>query len=417
VEAVGEGPGAARTNDPLPPALVARADRPGLAPLWAELARRLGASDRPVRTVRLTGLDGPQREALADLLGRSSLPAADTTVPVAAVCRSLRIGEVMLAQLVAAVHGPLDNRSARRAAAARARDRLWEEVAAAVADRGLDGWVARLRAAGVPDGDVEAHRGRLAPVVAVVAALPLDRPVPLAVVAHRHLGDPHALDQGTWAGAVVTDAAAGLAGLPPPTTAEQARAALSHVGIVSDQLSVPVLSLGLRGPGGAPDPGWLAAMADAGEPVTLTASQLRRWPLSASAGVVHVVENPSIVAAAAAASVSAPLVCTASWPTHAAVLLLDQLRSGGAHLHYHGDMDPTGLVLTEHHRRRFGAQPWRMGASDYLAAVGAATVSIEDGTTIPATPWDPALADAVRTHRRVVFEEQVLDDLLADLRR
>jgi uncharacterized protein (TIGR02679 family) len=131
---------------------------------------------------------------------------------------------------------------------------------------------------------------------------------------------------------------------------------------------------------------------------------------------VHVVENPSVIAAAAARGLSAPLVCTASWPTHAGVLLLDQLRAGGVRLHYHGDMDPTGLVLAEHHRRRFDAQPWRMGAADYLAAVEAAVVPIDPATAIPPTPWDPALADAIRQHRRVVFEEQVVDVLLGDLR-
>jgi uncharacterized protein (TIGR02679 family) len=405
----------------LPPELVARADRLALAPLWAELARRLGASDRPVRRVRLSGLDAAQREALADLLGLASLPAVDPTVPVERVCRSLRIDEPTLRRLLEQLQGPLDNRSARRAAEMEARRRLWEEVESAVGDRGLDGWVARLRAAGVPDNDVTAHRARLSPVLAVVATLPLDPPVPLALVAQRHLGDPHALDQGTWAGAVVVDAAAGLAGLPTPTSAEQARTALARVGVVADQLSAPVLTLGLRTPGAGPDPGWLTAMAEAGEPVMLTASQLRRWPLSVRAGEVHsgvvyVVENPSVLAAAAAAGITMPLVCTASWPTHAGVLLLDQLRAGGVRLHYHGDMDPTGLVLTEHHRRRFDAQPWRMDASDYLAVVGDAVVTIDPATTIPATPWDPALADAVREHRRVVFEEQVLDDLLAALR-
>jgi uncharacterized protein (TIGR02679 family) len=403
----------------LPPELVARAGRPGLAPLWAELGRRLGASDRPVRRVRLTGLDTVQREALADLLGLASLPPADASVSVERVCRSLRLEEPALRRLVERLHGPLDNRSARRAAETEARRRLWEEVEAAVAGRGLDGWVARLRAAGVPDGDVDAHRARLGPVLAAVATLPLEPPQPLALVAQRHLGDPHALDQGTWAGAVVADAAAGLARLATPVSAEQARAALSWAGIATDQLSTPVLTLGLRGPGGGPgggaDPGWLAAMAEAGEPVVLTASQLRRWPLEVGAVEVHVVENPTVVAAAAAAGISAPLVCTASWPTHAGVLLLDQLRAGGARLHYHGDVDPTGLVLTEHHRRRFGAQPWRMDASDYLAAIGDAVVTLDPAVAIPPTPWDPALADAVREHRRVVYEEQVIDVLLRDL--
>lgn len=122
-----------------------------------------------------------------------------------------------------------------------------------------------------------------------------------------------------------------------------------------------------------------------------------------------------MVASAATAGTASPLVCTASWPTDAAVVLLDQLRERGVRLHYHGDVDPTGLVLTEHHRRRFGARPWRMGVVDYLAAVPAASRVIAADATIPATPWDPALADAVREHRRVVYEEQVVELLLSDL--
>jgi uncharacterized protein (TIGR02679 family) len=98
------------------------------------------------------------------------------------------------------------------------------------------------------------------------------------------------------------------------------------------------------------------------------------------------------------------------------VLLLDQLRAGGAQLSYHGDMDPTGLALTEHHRRRFGARPWRMGGRDYLAALDEAVVTVDPAVTIPPTPWDPDLADAVREHRRVVYEEQVIEVLLRDLR-
>lgn len=396
--------------------LVARADTPGLAPLWQELARRLGASDRPVRRVQLRGLSTEQREALADLLGLARRPEPDTSIRVDQICSALRIDEPMLRGLVERLAGPIDNRAARRARDLQARRQLWEDVAAAVAGRGLEPWVARLRAAGVPDGDVDAHAERLAPVLDLVARLPLAPPRPLPIVAQQHLGDPHALDQGTWAGAVVVDAAATLVSQPPPATAQDTRAALAAVGIVADPLSAPVLTLGLFGPGAAPEPGWLAAMADAGEPVALTASQLRRWPVASDATDVHVVENPSVLAAAADAGVARPLVCTASWPTQAGVLLLDQLRDAGARLHYHGDVDPTGLVLAEHHRQRFGARPWRLSAGDYLDAVGAATTPIDPAVAIPPTPWDPALAEAVCMHRRVVFEEQVVDRLLTDLR-
>ena len=399
----------------LPERLVGRADRPGLAPLWQELARRLGASDRPVRRVQLRGLSPGQREALADLLGLARRPEPDASIRVDRVCEALRIDETMLRRLVERLAGPIDNRAARRAHDVQARRRLWEDVATAVAGRGLEDWVARLRAAGVPDGDVEAHAERLAPVLDVVSRLPLAPSRPLAIVAQQHFGDPHALDQGTWAGAVVADAAATLVGRPPPATAQATREALAAAGIVTDALSSPVLTLGLRGPGAAPESGWLAALAAAGEPVTLTASQLRRWPVSSDAGDVHVVENPTVVAVAADAGVARPLVCTASWPTQAGVLLLDQLLEAGARLHYHGDVDPTGLVLAEHHRQRFGARPWRLSVQDYLDAVGAATTPIDPAATIPPTPWDPDLAEAVRMHRRVVFEEQVVGLLLEDL--
>ncbi len=395
--------------------LVARADTPALAPLWRELARRLGASDRPVRRVRLEGLTAGQREALADLLGLGQLPGPQASVRVAQVCAALRIDETRLRRLVARVAGPIDNRAARRAHELEARRRLWETVEVTVAGRGLEAWVARLRAGGVPDGDVATHAERLEPLLDLVARLPLTPPRPLAIVAQQHLGDPHGLDQGTWAGSVLGDAAATLVGLPPPVTAQDTRAALAAGGIVADPLSTPVLTLGLRGPGAGPDPGWLGAMAAAGEPVALTASQLRRWPVTGHEAGVHVVENPSVVAAAAAAGITRPLVCTASWPTQAGVLLLDQLRDRGARLYYHGDIDPTGLALAEHHRQRFGAQLWRLTAEDYLAVVDAARTPIDPGATIPPTPWDPELAEAVRRHRLVVFEEQVVDLLLADL--
>jgi uncharacterized protein (TIGR02679 family) len=395
--------------------LVGRAATPGLAPLWAELARRFGASDRPVRSVRLRGLTPPQRDALADLLGSVRLPASETTVRVAEVCSALRIDEPTLRALVERLAGPIDDRAARRARDLEARARLWETVGDAVAGRGLDAWVDRLRAVGVPGGDVDAHAERLGPVLELVGRLPLAAARPLALVAQQHLGDPHGLDQGTWAGATVAEAAATLAGLSPPTTAQQTRQALAAVGIVTDALSAPVLTLGLAGPGAAPEPGWLAAMAAAGEPVALTASQLRRWPVACGVADVHVVENPSVVAAAADAGVSRPLVCTASWPTQAGVLLLDQLRERGVRLHYHGDVDPTGLVVAEHPPRTLCAHPRRVGAADYLAAVGAATTPIDATTSIPPTPWDQALAEAVREHRLVVYEEQVVDQLLADL--
>lgn len=400
----------------LPLGLVERAGVPALAPLFDELARRLGTSERPVRQVRLHGLDVRQREALADLLGLARLPGPVATVSTTSLCAALRIDEPALHRLVAVLRGPIGNRADARARDDAARRGLWAEVTEAVAGRGLDAWVGRLRAAGVPDGDIAAHRERLAPILGLVAALPLSAPEPLALVAQRHLGDPHGLDPGTWPRTLVADAAASLIGAPTPSVAEDARGALAAVGIVPDRVSSPVLTLGLRGSDGSdPIAAWLDALADDGEPAALTASQLRRWPVRATHHEAAVVENPSVLAAAASRGVSGvPLVCTASWPTEAGVLLLDQLRSAGVALRYHSDLDATGLALTGHLARRFGASPWRMTAADYLAAVDDARIALAP-TELPPTPWDPALRTAMQRHARVVFEEQVVDVLLEDL--
>ncbi len=393
-----------------------RARSPGLAPLWDELAQRIGASARPVRAVRLTGLNLRQQEALADLLGWSRLPGPDVRIGADAVAGAFGLQETGLRPLLEALRGPLVDRASQRERASTDRERLWSEVAAAVDGRGLEAWVARLRAAGVPEGDVEGHRARLRPLIELVGTLPLDPPEPLPIVAQRATGDPHALDQG-WLRTILADAAAALLGWPAPTDAESTRGALREVGIVPDQLSVPVVSIGLRPSGDDPLVRYLRALADTNEPATVTGAQLRRWPLTVPHDRVWVVENPSVIEAVARAGIDAPVVCGSSWPTDAVVVLLDQLVLSGATLHYHSDFDGAGLALTGHMMRRFGAEPWAMGTADYLGAAAAARTPLVAGAPLPDTPWDPALREAMLQHGRVVFEEQLIDTLLADLRR
>ncbi|MDY7104645.1 MAG: DUF2399 domain-containing protein [Actinomycetota bacterium] len=63
------------------------------------------------------------------------------------------------------------------------------------------------------------------------------------------------------------------------------------------------------------------------------------------------------------------------------------------------------------------ARPWRMTAADYRAGLadGAATVPLRV-ERLTATPWDPPLADLMRSAGFAVFEEALLDELHADLR-
>ncbi|HSH59242.1 MAG TPA: DUF2399 domain-containing protein, partial [Acidimicrobiales bacterium] len=59
---------------------------------------------------------------------------------------------------------------------------------------------------------------------------------------------------------------------------------------------------------------------------------------------------------------------------------------------------------------RVGAEPWCMGQADYLGAAGRGRVRFSG--SVADTPWDPALAGAMRARGRAVFEEDVTGDLL-----
>ncbi|OWK21018.1 hypothetical protein AJ88_22135 [Mesorhizobium amorphae CCBAU 01583] len=82
-------------------------------------------------------------------------------------------------------------------------------------------------------------------------------------------------------------------------------------------------------------------------------------------------ENPNLLAIAADrwGAGCAPLVCTDGMPAAAQRCLLAQLAQAGARLYYHGDFDWPGLHIGNHLMREHGAEPWRFGAGDYIAAV------------------------------------------------
>ncbi|GAB3896893.1 DUF2399 domain-containing protein [Microbispora camponoti] len=140
-------------------------------------------------------------------------------------------------------------------------------------------------------------------------------------------------------------------------------------------------------------------------------------------------ENPAVLRRAAAelGPECPPLVCTEGRPSTAFHRLAAIAVRGGARLHYHGDFDWPGVDMAAALARRYGAELWRMTAADYLAGLAdAAKADAGDagegegrvalaGRPVP-TPWDPALAEAMRQQGSAVYEEAVAGSLVADLR-
>ena len=272
-----------------------------------------------------------------------------------------------------------------------------------------DGTVARL----VGRGDAELLR--LA--ARVLAELPLDGE-PLPAVGARLAGDTKALSSGALPSLVLRGIAAMLDEARPSDAATR-RALWEAVGVVPDDLASQVLVLNLPVLPARALSGWLVEAGAAGEPFRVTLHQLNRWTCTLGRPVgVHVCENPAILRSAAAqlGAGAAPLVCTEGRPSVAAVRLLDQLVGAGAELRARADFDWAGLGIARASLARPGARPWRYRAADYEAAVRRRDQAAPRLAGAPApSPWDPELAATMVAIGQAVFEEELLDDLVADL--
>lgn len=396
--------------------------RPGYRVLLAQVRDRLEAHGDPAQ-LTLRGLDAEARDALADLLGRRRRPAAITTVRVEDLDASLRASRVAagLVEVLEAAGGPLQDHRA----ASRARRAAWKQVHDDLAVR-IDGydelcrWVDALRADGLLRRlaeDVDTARTLGHQAVDILQHLPADN-VPLGVLAADVTGDPHALDAGTALATLVLRGAATLLGQSGlPTGARERRELWAAVGVVCDPLSATVLVLGLRARGTHLLAGALMDHAGFGEPLRLTLRQLVDEALPYEPAIVSVCENPTVMVAAADALAEdcAPLVCADGVPDAAADRLFRDLRAAGCDLRFHTDFDGGGIRIGNLLHDRFGAQPWRMGADDYRAALARVARTPDLAGAVPDARWDDGLAPAMRQAERVVSEEQVLDTLLADL--
>jgi len=419
--------------------------RPELRPVWQAVHDRL-STGRPVTRVRPGPLDEDQREALADLLGLDRLPDVRPSVPLSRLEEAVQeaaqeavaavaVQEVVpegdghaLRQFVIDLIGPLGDRAADRRRHEEARAELWTWLAGhdtVRAQPALGAWAAACRSAGLVNGSLQGTRALLANALAVLAALPAaGQPLP-SFAAQVVRGDAHALDDGTRLSSLVLRALATLHDLEPPQSAQDRRSLWARAGVSDDELSSTVLAAGLRLDGDGLIVRMNRMCADAGQAASLTLAQLRtqdqlaedgRARVQPSAPVVHVVENPSVMAMALRRFGPAcpPLVCTSGWPNSAAIHLLRLLADRGAVLRYHGDFDGEGIRIAAYVLDKTPALPWRMSADDYCAAVAHTPHGPLPGRLTEA-PWDTELTPAIARHGRAVVEELVTDVLLADL--
>lgn len=401
---------------------IAALARPELSRVWDAARRRLERNGRQITAnpIDLKDLTEAEVTATCALLARRRPPNDQLRVSLAELDRALRssVAQLGIIDVLEAISEPVANRRAQRATEREQQAALWQtaEAHAIAADDHVRRWLLSVR-----------QRGRLTrlavddPAALLITALDgmrwlhLNRtanvacPLPLPIAAASMFGDAHALDIETPLGTVVADAVLATSGLP------ELRAAWLTFGVQLDSVSTSALTFMVPGAAGSP----AGAAYDTAEPVRVTHRMLDRGHgLSIGPGdIVWICENPSILTLAAdrVGHACQPLVCVEGMPSAVTGRLLALLRGAGAVLRVHTDFDLGGVAIMSHVTARFGAEPWRMGSQDYLAALTSPTTDL--GHVIGATPWDAQLATTMNQHRRAVHEEAIHDTLLADLVR
>ena len=226
-------------------------------------------------------------------------------------------------------------------------------------------------------------------------------------------GSAHALDPGTRLAAFVTRALKlrvdeDLSG----------RELWEAVDIRADRVSAPALVWAVPATGRSVPARLLRDATEGGLPLHVSLLALYRHPVSVPASTpVLAVENPRLVEAAAERGLECCVVATNGNPTTAVTTLLEQLRTSGAAVWYHGDFDAAGIGICDR-MHDSGCRPWMMDASDYRQAVRSAECNgvrlDRDTKDCGATPWDPALKVAFNEARLMVHEEFVLDEVLSE---
>jgi uncharacterized protein (TIGR02679 family) len=394
---------------------------PELAWLVDRIRAKLERGERLDGTVTLVGATPAQRRAVARLLGHSPGRGTSLSVPLPAVATELfrAAAAPNLRAAVEELGGPVRDLAAERAA----ERQRWGDVLNPLQASPLASlpwyrdWLSAIRRDGTVTRLIRQDRAAiLGQAAAVLEHLPTESEpasATLSSLAASVTGDEHGLDGGPLTDLVLR-ALASRESLPPPASRESVQALWSAVGLVDDDLASQVLVLNVRA-GGEPVGRWLTEAADSGQPFRLTLRQLLRGTVLPWALDIYVCASSALVRAAADefGENSPALVCTEGEPSVACMRLLHAAASSGSAVHWHADFSWPGLRATAAAIRRLKAEPWRMAASDYQAALAAGGEPLKGRAE--ASAWDPRLAELMQRSGRLVSEESALSGLLSDL--
>lgn len=390
------------------------AAEPGLSRLLDAAAARYRSLGRVGGSVRLHSLSAPEARALHHLraTGRA-LPHAggEARVDLMRLDRALADSGGLLRVLRAAGRDLTTDDERRRSQAA-AHARAWDRALDDSQSPAAVGWVLALRehrASGPPEA--------LPVVLAALALLDSNGEAwDRARLASEVCDDPHALDDGKPATALLLAALAHREERPPPGDACARRALLARHGILTDPHSSTVLVVGLRTTGSGPAARQLAAAE--GSHVVLTLSQLAASSLrSIKKAHLHTCEGPVVIRAVEASfgkEAPSPLICTEGQPSAACDTLLRQLAMQVAHS---GDFEWGGLRVAGVMRRRYRARPWRHDIADYERALArlperAAALDAPRGN---APEGFELLWRRLADRRIPVWQEDLLERLVEDM--
>ena len=247
----------------------------------------------------------------------------------------------------------------------------------------------------------------------------------LPVFANRLSGNPHALDADTTSGRWLYQALCDLFGVPVESASEWKREVLQEAGILTDELASHVMVLGVGTLRNDPWEHFFEQAAVMRMPLLLPLAFFKQKVAWRHVERLYVVENPAVFQSLIDLFPNErelpPLVCTSGQPSVAALWLLDAFAAMGTQICYSGDFDWKGLEiacgLQKRYREAFSA--WRMGTDDYRSCDSVVVFEEEHLNHLLEIEiaWDECLVQTVKQRNCKVFQESLLEKLLADLMR